>query len=63
MEWPNPLLDNIYNFKKGIDEILTLPNIHDIKICDKVNKQSNYNVEFSNGTATMFVGEIIDICS
>lgn len=63
MEWPNPLLDNIYNFKKGIDEILTLPNIHDIKICDKVNKQSNYNVEFSNGSYNMFVGEIIELCS
>ena len=63
MEWPNPLLDNIYNFKKGIDEILTLPNIHDIKICDKVNKQSNYNVEFSNGSYKMFVGEIIELCS
>lgn len=63
MEWPNPLLDNIYNFKKGIDEILTLPNIHDIKICDKVNKQSNYHVEFSNGSSKMFVGEILALCS
>ena len=63
MEWPNPLLDNIYNFKKGIDEVLTLPNIHDIKICDKVNKQSNYNVEFSNGSSKMFVGEVLELCS
>lgn len=63
MEWPNPLLDNIYKFKTGIHEILTLPNIHDIQICDKVNKQNNYNVVFSNGTFEMFVGEIIELCS
>ena len=62
MKWPDPLLDSIYNFKKGIDRILTLPNIHDFKICDKVNKQSNYNVEFANGSSRMFIGEILEIC-
>lgn len=63
MEWPNPLLDAIYSFKSGIDDIFRMSNVNDIKIYGKIKDQRNYKVKFESRSQSLFIDEIIEICS
>ncbi|MBE6576918.1 MAG: hypothetical protein E7653_02110 [Ruminococcaceae bacterium] len=63
MEWPNSLLNSIYELTHGINDILNLKNLKDLEIYDKVNRQDSYIVQFCAGSNALFTEDIIELCS
>ena len=61
IEWIKNLFSSLCELKNN-DEKITVLNINDIKIYNKINNQKNYLVLFDTGTKSLFIDRIIELC-